>query len=276
MIVDTKEKFESSIATAMDATSEIYDSMTAYLRNAEQWVKSSILGTFLYDKVDSLEEDIITQLGLVVSLRAFIEAIPFIDLVLTPTGFGVVSNTNLAPASKDRVERLQQQSQNVLDDAVDSLIFSLNASKSRSEWVKGEAFPGLTDSLIWRAEELRLYAGRPFAHRSTLLELRPQISACEFFISTYISKEYLSELIGKLRENKLSAEDRSIFVHLWRVMGLYLQGLKKSATQQLYDFVNVMEKNPESFQTYIGSQAYKLKHTPVYENKKEDSSYFWG
>lgn len=37
---------------------------------------------------------------------AFHRAIPHLDVILTPNGFGIVSNSNIAPASKERVERL--------------------------------------------------------------------------------------------------------------------------------------------------------------------------
>lgn len=34
------------------------------------------------------------------------DIVPSLDLVLTPNGFGIVSNQNVAPASRDRVARL--------------------------------------------------------------------------------------------------------------------------------------------------------------------------
>ena len=41
-----------------------------------------------------------------IASEAMRRAIPSLDLVLTPNGFGVVSNQNIAPASKERVDRL--------------------------------------------------------------------------------------------------------------------------------------------------------------------------
>ena len=42
----------------------------------------------------------------IVAFDAFRNAVPHLDLILTPNGFGIVNNSNIAPASKERVERL--------------------------------------------------------------------------------------------------------------------------------------------------------------------------
>lgn len=42
-----------------------------------------------------------------ISLYAFERAVPHLDLVLTPTGFGIVSNNTLSPASRERVQSLR-------------------------------------------------------------------------------------------------------------------------------------------------------------------------
>ena len=53
---------------------------------------------------------------------AFVRAIPSLDLVLTPNGFGIVSNQNVAPASSERVERLIQSLITNRDLAIDALL----------------------------------------------------------------------------------------------------------------------------------------------------------
>lgn len=276
MIVDSQDKFERAIALAMNADSQIYESMESFLRNADNWIRTTLLGTPLYQEVDTMPEDLTRQIELVISLRAFIEAIPFLDLVLTPTGFGIVSNNNLAPASKDRVDRLQKRAQYTLDDAVDTLIWDIYDSAFCEKWREGEAFPVLTSSLIWTAEELRLYAGKPGAHRSTLLDLRPQITAAEQAVSMYISVDYMEELTGKLQQKLLQDKEKGIIRQLQKIIGFFLQGMNNTAEIALCHLVNLMEAHPEEFGTYHNSEEYKLKHTPVYENKKEDSCFFFG
>lgn len=73
-----------------------------HLDDTLQSINRVLLGD-MADKLDTvpgLEAAVIK----LVCLRTYQEQIPQLDLVLTPTGFGVVSNQNLAPASADRVK----------------------------------------------------------------------------------------------------------------------------------------------------------------------------
>ena len=64
----------------------------------------------------------------VLATDAFLRAVPSLDLVLTPNGFGVVSNNTIAPASKDRVDRLLTSLENSRDFAIDQLLHELLAN----------------------------------------------------------------------------------------------------------------------------------------------------
>ena len=64
----------------------------------------------------------------VLATDAFLRAVPSLDLVLTPNGFGVVSNNTIAPASKDRVHRLLTSLENSRDFAIDQLLHELLAN----------------------------------------------------------------------------------------------------------------------------------------------------
>lgn len=55
-------------------------------------------------------------------IEAFRRAIPSLDLVLTPNGFGIVNNDNMVPASADRVNRLIDQLETERDIAIENLV----------------------------------------------------------------------------------------------------------------------------------------------------------
>ncbi|MGN0238274.1 MAG: DUF6712 family protein [Lepagella sp.] len=98
----------------------IADKLAPYIAVAAERLEDEYLmpGDFLN------ERDLNVALRLVV-VNAFIDAIPAIDLVFTPTGFGVVSTDTIAPASKDRVDRLisslRDQASYLLEILVDRL-----------------------------------------------------------------------------------------------------------------------------------------------------------
>lgn len=52
-------------------------------------------------------------------------AIPSLDLVLTPNGFGVVSTQNIAPASKERVDRLIGSLADYRDECIGNILPAL-------------------------------------------------------------------------------------------------------------------------------------------------------
>lgn len=87
------------------------DRVAPYVNDAVRWLESLILGT------TPLSAQPITDMAQRAAvMRAVITAIPALDLVATPTGFGVIKSNNVAPASKERIERLVRQLSSNLDD----------------------------------------------------------------------------------------------------------------------------------------------------------------
>ena len=76
----------------------------------------------------------------VLATDAFLRAVPSLDLVLTPNGFGVVSNNTIAPASKDRVDRLLTSLENSRDFAIDQLLHELLANPDWRSTPQGRFF----------------------------------------------------------------------------------------------------------------------------------------
>ena len=79
----------------------LYDKMRADFALSEQWltihfVDASLLGKIALEKEHSEAANICCR---AVVANALLRAIPSLDLVLTPNGFGIVSNQNVAPAS---------------------------------------------------------------------------------------------------------------------------------------------------------------------------------
>lgn len=81
-----------------------------YVKDSVRWIESFVTGDV------QLPPDLEEMASHAVILRAVIHAIPALDLVVTPTGFGVISSSNLVPASKERIERLISSLSSSLDD----------------------------------------------------------------------------------------------------------------------------------------------------------------
>lgn len=300
MIVNTSEIFEKAIVTAMDAESTVYGYMAQYIESAEHWMKHEILGQSLYDFLDeipnsyedklnperkadellmspSLVKDVLSEVRLAISLKAFYEGIPFIDLVLTPTGFGVVSNTNIAPASKERVERLQQRSLDSQGECVDRLIQMIPGNEKTYElWKESIAFRRFTNSLFWCTPDFLPYYGQyPFS-RGKFIGLAPKIRMAEQKVQRYISIEYFNELIESMRKLILTETQKKMILSLRKVIGCIVNEMDKTAEIELERIATLMDDDQENYATYHASTTYFIKHQSRYENKKEDTTYFFG
>ena len=111
----------------------LFDKITHWLYTAEQWIfatfcPSSVIDAILADKSLSAFH---ATLAAVAAHRALADAIPSLDLVQTVNGFAVISNQNLAPASRDRVDRLIAAHRSQCDTAISALIPQLAAV---AEW----------------------------------------------------------------------------------------------------------------------------------------------
>lgn len=77
--------------------------LSSFLSDAEEWMER-YLNVEPYVDGDKAVKDLAERL---VCWRAFSQGIGAVDLVATPNGFAVVSNENLAPASRERVASLR-------------------------------------------------------------------------------------------------------------------------------------------------------------------------
>ena len=209
----------------------------------------------------------------VICLHAYLEALPHLDIVLTETGLGVVSNQNVAPASSDRVNRLRKQIQDSRDDAVDDLIDALRGVEG---WRPSSAARDLFSSLVWNARLQLPIMGVTEAHRTKLTELRPKINAAEEVLQHHISGLLHIELCNVQLANTASAEQNTVIQKSLMFIGAWLAGDRAMMRFHLAKLVGYLEQHLDSFATYEASTAHQANTFTPYENKKDDTTYFFG
>ena len=92
----------------VEGETTFHEKIQPWLDQAERWVFTQFIGDDFSPELLAMEETepLRTCATLVVVHEAFMRAVPSLDLVLTPNGFGIVSNQNIAPASPHRISRL--------------------------------------------------------------------------------------------------------------------------------------------------------------------------
>lgn len=132
-----------------------------------------------------------------------LEAIPFLDLVLTGSGFGIVSNSNLAPASAERVKNLAEACLMAGNDGLDDLLYWLEKSEDAAiedAWNKATV---IENGIIRNATEFQAVADinesrvRFYSMRTALINFQRKR------IQIMLGKRQLDELLLQRTDTEL-------------------------------------------------------------------------
>lgn len=98
----------------------LVDKLAPWLQFASRWISDNFLGSFdLPDSLTPLAEKIVVFL-------AFAQAVPSLDVTLSPAGFAVIDTDGRAPASKERIQRLIESLNSFVDANSDTLLSLLS------------------------------------------------------------------------------------------------------------------------------------------------------
>jgi len=268
MILKTLIDFQNVIPTAVGT--EEFSDFEPYVRSAEQWIRTNVLGKTLYDAIngdDYEDDDLIRLCQNVVGNHAYWDAIPFLDVIQTDSGFAVISATGKVPASKERVERLREQCLTRRDNEVDFLIAYLEENEVYHDvWKGSPAYSVMTDTLIRTATELKRYSQWD-GNRREFLQLRPKmIRETMTKLDPLFSKDYIEELIEKQRDNEVTNHDLKVIELLKYAVGSLVNGNIEIAEQIAADALRYIDSNLTHFPTYTASGEYKVRLAAGYVN----------
>ena len=266
----TRDIFESVCPSAVMPDETLFNRIQDYIAAAED-VVARIMGAQWTNYEDNAA--LALPAHRVICLHAYLEALPHLDIVLTETGLGVVSNQNVAPASSDRVNRLRKQIQDSRDDAIDDLI---DALRGVTDWRLSVAAAGIFASLVWNARLQLPVMGITEAHRTKLTELRPKVTAAEELLKHHVSGSLHDELCNAMLANDTTHEQDTVINKSLFFMGAYIAGDRVMARFHMAKLVEFLEQHLDIFGTYAQSTAHQANTFTPYENKKDDTTYFFG
>ena len=244
-------------ASQMKMPAEFFDDA---LEVAQDSIKEEILGEELTERLEQNNNADRQLLGLVrraISLEAFLRSIPRLDLVITEAGFGVASNQDIAPASRERISR-------ELDAAKDRIVSFLIKSKVYEDWRGTEEFAALTDGLFLTYADFKEHA--PFSQK--VAETWPR-SWAEFRrlgaalnvaltsdVAAYISPEYAEELLEKVRDVEvLLPSERKVLRMVKTASAAVALGDRDTGLAEAIKAAAFMKAHLSDFPTFAGSDA---------------------
>lgn len=277
MLINTISDFTKLIPTSEGTD---YSAIEPFLLQAESQIKLWLTGPDLYDAIVALQltDAAKQQLRILVANTAYHLAIPFADLIQTPNGFAVVSNSNHAPASKERVERLINRIEQVIDFSTDSLIFLVyNTPSLLAQWKKSDRFKQIVNCFFVTGTEYALYTqinGNKHAALNT--DKGKLIAFQENILAPVISKVYLDQLIEEIRNNDFSDGFGNVMNYCRMILARLIEGNREETEKLLNSLSNLLDANLSVYTTYAGSDEYKLKSGKKYQNTADAPGYFFG
>lgn len=261
-----------NIAVTVKGETPLIDKLAHFLNAAEQWAAGTFLSSAMFEDICTREEtDTLRSVTtLVIVYEAFRRALPHLDVVLTPNGFGIVSNANIAPASKERIERLLFSLLINRDAAISQLLTLLCKQSSWLATEQAEFFRGTMFPLLKQSQSLQDYLEK----RETLIPIEEHIA------EQYLSMELLSTLRAQVQSGHYSTDKHK---HICRVLQAVEVDCLSNTTsttitprahQTLTQMVELIRSNPEDFPEWHASTTALLYTPPVFENKKESKG-FW-
>lgn len=277
MLVNTIEDFLKHIPTALGTK---WASIEPFMSDAYAEMELFSFGKDLLDAIKALDET--NQIHKIANkihcLLGYHHAIPFTDLIQTETGFAVTSNSNLSPASKERVERLIAWCLDQIDTMMDMLTEAIRANNALlAEWKKFSGYLQIFDCLFITGTDFSRAALVTGSKRTAFLNAKPDIVSLQLnLLGPVLSKKYLAELITLVQDNGITPDAKPVITLCKQALGQVYNKNQDEALKTLNEITNLLESDTAKYSTYASSPEYTLRHSANYENKQSDSIYFFG
>lgn len=250
----------------VEGEASLFSKLEPSMRNSEQ---------FLFNSICSLQ-DLTSQPEALEFARQYVvrdamaASAPMLDVVLTPNGYGIVSTTNIAPASKERVERLIRSLESGADTALLNLFQTLRLDKTWREGVFGSFFAmSLIPDLGHTVSDLKDVA-LPSRMWPRYMQLRNLSLPAE----RYVADRYISpELMMRFRREVLEGAGGVMARNIVNIVMLEIEG--QDIHRLLMSTVDEIRNNPELYPEWQQSRTRLLFEPPTFQNQKHSSGYFF-
>lgn len=264
--------------STVEGERDLYSKIKSWLMAAENWVAETLTSS---DVLDIIAEPTTTAVwntaaNLIVS-KAMANAVPSLDLVLTPNGFGIVSNSNVAPASKERVERLIESLQSRCDFMIGQLLQTL---PKYVEWTHTKQYGWLAETLVCHPDSVLTVHGRRYegSRWDTFLALRDRARLIEdAFSEKWFGYEQMQVLRNEAALQFTGQNPRVSYVAKMVANAVLFELRNRQRDRwQLDRIIDYMRKNEADFETWVSSPQYELfNDPPVFRNEKKSQGYFF-
>ena len=266
-------QFIPNALVTVEGEKSLFDKIASFLETSEEWlIQTFIPEPTLQEIVAQERQPFLRLLMKTVVNDAFLHAVPSLDLVLTPNGFGIVSNQNIAPASKERVDRLLASLESERDQAIDLLLPRLPLltdwqQSAQGQYFAATLFPNL--SLCRRlAIRQHLWAEYQALH-DRLIKIENTLA------ETYFSQEQMEVWRNHTLHLLTNCQPLEMqVIRSLQSLEMMLLSDMQVHVQSFYDLVNTIRENETVFPEWHASATAELYIPSIFVNKKSTGG-FW-
>lgn len=247
------------------------------IADAQNWFAARIAGPALMSEIVRMGEDsepgeLFLRARLAVACKAYLTAIPKLDVLETNNGFAVVSDQTLAPASRDRVKALTDSFSSSLKDAL-GLFYEYveDSPEYRPVWLTAPGCTIMTDSYLPTLREFRKYGAWTGGYES-FVNLQADVRAVILkFIEPKISRALSDKIVSEIQRDALSDANARIVGDLRYALAGYYRGDRALGYASLCRVREVLEESPDDYPEFRDSDIYR-RLVASRENQKKTSS----
>ncbi len=266
----SKEQFEDCILVATSSHSEVYDSVKKHFDGAYNAIRMNYLGD-IGEKALDTNDDLKKSVVYAVCLSAFLEVVRHLDLVLTPTGFGVVANSEVSPASSGRVEALIEQCRLANIKAQD-LMLSLLCDIAG--WGSSMQAQQSIQTVLWSITGYCYLTRQEYIASKEWAAKLAAMQEADSILRKLISDEEMDDIMSLVRGVREGNEfEGSVRLMLSRCMIMLANDMLSAYSNERARLLSYLDKNLEEFPLYANSSAYKANHFKEFKNEKSKPAF---
>ena len=268
----TKIEFEQFLSVATSSQEEVYEKVKPNFELAYEECKADVLGDVGTSAAEDGQHGQLTNaVKHLVAIHAFLSVFRQLDLVLTPTGFGVVSTNQMAPASKQRVDALIGQLRDSSLQVEGQLLAELCQVNG---WGSTDQAQEHIATLFYDFRMLRKAQGPAVSHLEWQAAQR-LITEADESLRRKISSQYMDALLAEVRSNGVSADNKPVIVLCRKIISLWIAGDQETVKLMMRRLLNMLDDNLEKYTIYR-DYGYPVNHHENFQNTKDAPAYIFG
>ncbi len=267
-----------NVFATVEGEPSLYEKLAPFLETSEEWARMHFVPDDLFELIAefSASAETVAENSTVATLRlplekaivcqAYLNAIPSLDLVLTPNGFGIVSNQNVAPASKERVERLLASLEAERDRNLEQLLLRLPTVEGWEQSEQGKYFAATMFPFLGLCRRLaiREHIWDEYQHLHDRL-----IKIENVLADTYFSQEQMDVFRQHvMNQMRLCHPLEEQVIRSLQSLEMMLVSDMQVHNQSFYDLVNIIREHADVFLAWHASPTAQLYSPAIFVNKK--------